>query len=355
MIFISHSSKDYDIAMGLCRDLEDRGVRCWISSRDIEGGAGYQESINRAIRSASAMILVFSANANASPEIVKELALASSRKLTVIPVRAENIMPTGALEYELITRQWIDLFAGRQDALARLAQRVGQFAGQDRQADGPRASDALARRPSLPRWAIAGAIALVVLGGAVAAFIGLGRHDPAQTTAGSALALRGAAATLTDAQIDAMLTRLNFYEADRNPSGAGIAHRYEPRVIGDAVVVVDRATGLMWQKGQSDDGMGMADADAYIARLNAQKYGGFTDWRLPTLEEAMTLVEPKLSGGLHIAPQFKPEAIRIWTSDREANGPNRYEIGLTDGVIFSAPPDSATTIVTVWVRAVRRG
>ena len=152
-----------------------------------------------------------------------------------------------------------------------------------------------------------------------------------------------------------MLTRLNLYEANRNPSGIGIAHRYEPRVIGDAVVVVDRATGLMWQKGQSDDAFGIADADAYIESLNAQKYGGFSDWRLPTLEEAMALVEPKISGNLHIASLFKPEALRIWTCDHEADGEKRFEIGLADGVIFRAPPDSDTTFVHVWARAVRNG
>jgi len=348
MIFVSHSSKDHEIAMSVCRDLESRGLRCWISSRDIQGGEGYQESIDRAIRSASAMILVFSANANASPEIQKELALASSRKITVIPVRAENIMPTGALEYELITRQWIDLFDDRQDGLARLAQRVGQFTGQPQTADAP-ASRPAGKRPFASRRALAGLAALLLLGAAVASLVVFKKHDSA------APALRSTAASLSDAQVDAMLIRLNFYEAERNPAGTGISHRYEPGVIGDAVVVVDRATGLMWQKGQSDDGMGIADADAYIESLNARKYGGFADWRLPTLEEAMSLVEPKLSGALHIAPQFKPEAIRIWTSDRETNGVNRFEIGLVDGLIFSAPPDSETSITTVWVRAVRRG
>src|ERR1700761_1950828 len=84
MIFVSHSSKDHEIAMGICRALEERGIGCWISSRDIEGGAGYQESVDRAVRSASARILVFSSNANRSPEIQKELALASARNVTAI-------------------------------------------------------------------------------------------------------------------------------------------------------------------------------------------------------------------------------------------------------------------------------
>jgi hypothetical protein len=355
VIFVSHSSRDREIAMGVCRDLEKRGIRCWISSRDIEGGEGYQESIDRAIRSASAMVLIFSSNANESPEIQKELALASSRKVTVIPVRSENVMPIGALEYELITRQWIDLFDDREDGLARLAQRVGHFTEQSGASDSPLAGGILAKRPSMPRPAIVGIALLILLGGAVTLFIIFKNRDLALSSTGSALALRSTAAALTDAQVDAMVTRLNLYEADRNPSGTGIVHRYEPRIIGDAVVVVDRTTGLMWQKGQSGDGMGIADANTYIVNLNAQKYGGFTDWRLPTLEEAMTLVEPKLYGNLHIASQFKPEAIRIWTCDHEANGINQFEIGLVEGVIFRAPPDSDTTITTVWVRAVRRG
>ncbi|HEX4507835.1 MAG TPA: TIR domain-containing protein, partial [Alphaproteobacteria bacterium] len=294
MIFISHSSKDHEIAMSICRDLESRGFHCWISSRDIQGGDGYQDSIDRAIRSAAAMILVFSARANLSPEIKKELALASTRNVTVVPVRAEDAMPTGALEYELITRQWIDLFGDRQEGLARLAQRLGEIAGQGQAADVPPAGPVMAKPPATRRRLIAGMAALGLLAIAVVAFLIFGGH-------GSAPALRGTATALSDGQVDAMLTRLNLYEADRNPSGAGISHRYQPQVIGDAVVVVDRATGLMWQKGQSDDAMGLQDADAYIAALNAQKYGGFTDWRLPTLEEAMSLVEPKATGELHIS------------------------------------------------------
>jgi hypothetical protein len=344
MIFISHSSKDHDIAMGICRDLEGRGIRCWISSRDIQGGEGYQDSIDRAIRAASAMILVFSSRANESPEIKKELALASTRNVTVIPVRAENVMPTGALEYELITRQWIDLFDDQQDGLARLVQRIGHFTDPDRAAAVPPAATGRAKR--LSAGGIGALAALGLLAAAIAVFLISGGHR-------SAPALRSTAMALSDAQVDAMLTKLNFYESDRNPSGTGISHRYQPQVIGDAVVVVDRATGLMWQKGQSDDAMGLQDADAYVAALNAQKYGGFADWRLPTLEEAMSLVEPKASGELHISSLFKPEAIRIWTSDNEANGPNRFEIGLTDGVIFRAPPDSETSFTSVWVRAVR--
>jgi hypothetical protein len=51
------------------------------------------------------MLLVFSANANNSDEIKKEVVLAGQSHLTVIPVRVEDVAPS-----ELATRQWVDLF-----------------------------------------------------------------------------------------------------------------------------------------------------------------------------------------------------------------------------------------------------
>ena len=66
------------------------------------------------------MILVFSSNANNSAEIKKELALASRHNLTVIPVRIEDVAPSGAFDYELAPRQWIDLFGDWEESIAEL-------------------------------------------------------------------------------------------------------------------------------------------------------------------------------------------------------------------------------------------
>jgi hypothetical protein len=45
----------------------------------------------RAIRSAKVMVLVFSENANNSDEIKREVVLAGNAKVTVIPVRVEDV------------------------------------------------------------------------------------------------------------------------------------------------------------------------------------------------------------------------------------------------------------------------
>lgn len=61
-----------------------------------------------------------------------------------------------------------------------------------------------------------------------------------------------------------------------------------------------------------------AAADA-IAALNARNFAGYSDWRLPTLEEAMSLVRPDALDGLYMDPQFAPRSAPfVWTADLES-------------------------------------
>ena len=123
-IFISYASKDRKIAMSICDALENRGFSCWISNRDVLPGQNYQEAISRAIRSAKVMVLVFTANANNSDEIKKELSLASQSRLVVIPLRVEDVVPNDAFSYEFATRQWIDFFDGWEAAFKTLTNQI---------------------------------------------------------------------------------------------------------------------------------------------------------------------------------------------------------------------------------------
>jgi hypothetical protein len=123
-IFLSYSSKDHAIAETICNALENRGLTCWMSSRDIQPGENFQVSIIRAIRSASMMVMVFSGNSNNSDEVKKEIALAGQHKLLVVPVRVEDVVPEEAFQYELATRQWIDLFENWEQAIERLATQI---------------------------------------------------------------------------------------------------------------------------------------------------------------------------------------------------------------------------------------
>ena len=119
-VFISFSSLDSADALRLCERLEKEDVICWISTRDVNPGENYQAAIVNAIKTAKIMVLAFSANANASPEVSKELSLASAFKISVIPLRMTEAVPQGAFLYELSTRQWIDAFNKWDSALELL-------------------------------------------------------------------------------------------------------------------------------------------------------------------------------------------------------------------------------------------
>ena len=74
----------------------------------------------------------------------------------------------------------------------------------------------------------------------------------------------------------------------------------------------------MWQQSGSNSRMNYKDAHQYIADLNAKEFGDYNDWRLPTLEEVMSLMEPqRKNGDLYIDPILDKTQRWIWTSDHE--------------------------------------
>ena len=128
-VFISFSSKDRAAASAICEALENRGIGCWISTRNIRPGENFQVAIVRAIRAAKVMVLVFSANSNNSDEIKKEIVLAGQARLVVIPVRVEDVAPDEAFAYEFATRQWVDLFEDWERSIQTLVEQLAEVAG----------------------------------------------------------------------------------------------------------------------------------------------------------------------------------------------------------------------------------
>jgi len=123
-------------------------------------------------------------------------------------------------------------------------------------------------------------------------------------------------ANLKEENVRAMLTKHEFFDSHLNNEGKGIAHLYEAR----GKLVVDYATGLMWQQSGSANQLSYANAEKYIRDLNNQRFGGYHDWRLPMLEEAMSLIEPKKLESLYLDSVFDRKQRWIWTADKESAG-----------------------------------
>ena len=169
-VFITHSSRDYKQSRAIVDILEKNGIGCWISERDIGAGDNYGDAIVDAIENAKAMVLVFSANANSSDEIKKEIALASQRKLTVVPVRIEDATPSKAFRYELITRNWIDAFSDWNQAMETLTRRVSAIVGAEANVPEPLPKPLPKPKPGIPPAWIAAAVAGIAIIGTGAAY-----------------------------------------------------------------------------------------------------------------------------------------------------------------------------------------
>jgi len=120
-VFISYATTDKHIADAVCSSLENGGVRCWIAPRDIVPGSDWASCITNAIKSSKIMILIFSHNSNESNQVTKELNLAVSNKLMIVPFKIDDSTPSGSMEYFLADRHWLDAINGDiQEQITRL-------------------------------------------------------------------------------------------------------------------------------------------------------------------------------------------------------------------------------------------
>ena len=108
-----------------------------------------------------------------------------------------------------------------------------------------------------------------------------------------------------------------------------IKHDYVLKTIGDDKVVIDHATELMWHQSGSTYGMNWEKAKRWMKLLNKRGYAGYYDWKLPTVEEAASLLEPnkkeyaylqgktreRIKHDRFVDPIFDKTQGWIWTGD----------------------------------------
>ena len=110
-VFLSYSAADKATALAVLAGIEDHGIRCWIAPRDVPAGSEYGQQIVDAVKSARIVVVVFSASANSSPHVRREVERAVSTERVIVPFRIENVVPTGAMEYALGNTHWLDAFS----------------------------------------------------------------------------------------------------------------------------------------------------------------------------------------------------------------------------------------------------
>jgi hypothetical protein len=132
-------------------------------------------------------------------------------------------------------------------------------------------------------------------------------------------------------------------------------HSFETKTINGANVVIDHATGLVWQQSGSSDALASEEAPEYIEWLNGRLFAGASDWRLPTIEELASLIESRENvEGAYASELFDSEKWKLWSADLRPDGDKAYRWGVdfARGVVDDDSVPAASAHLR-WVRGVR--
>jgi hypothetical protein len=116
---------------------------------------------------------------------------------------------------------------------------------------------------------------------------------------------------LTDAAATQMIVEKNFFEHTRHTSGRPAADDYVTYFAG---MVTDQVTGRQWTAtcGGPLPLVGQVSAMTMVAQANEQRLGGSDDWRLPTLDESMSLMaRHKNARRLFLSAHFSDESYAL--------------------------------------------
>lgn len=146
-----------------------------------------------------------------------------------------------------------------------------------------------------------------------------------------------------------MLHQKNFFDKVDNKSGE-FQNLFELKTLRGDPVIVDRATGLMWHQAGALQDMQFEEVNQWIKEFNVRGYAGYHDWRLPTAEEAASLLEKNRQNLRHIDPLFSSKQANIWTCDKTDTG-RVWFVSFSIGNLA----DSRGPIDGIYVRPVRSG
>jgi len=131
------------------------------------------------------------------------------------------------------------------------------------------------------------------------------------------VALPAEAAVVSEDELPGLIKKYGFFDSKYNPQGKFATYLVDN---GDGLTVTDAVTGVMWQR-QGCDITSLRRIQTYISDINQNGFAGFTDWRLPTLEEAMSLLQPTINAkDQYIHPCFSHHQPFIFVSAQRQPG-----------------------------------
>ena len=166
---------------------------------------------------------------------------------------------------------------------------------------------------------------------------------------------------LNKKDIESVVKNFNFFDKKLNEKG-DFPNDFVDN--GDGTIT-DRATGLMWEQKGSKRETSYYYGNKHVKKMNKKKFAEYSDWRLPTIEELYSLLEPNANKQRYIDPVFATKAYHCWSTDESdlpSSAPrNRmrcltidYKMGtVSDAFTADLPQGASFTNDSSFIRAVR--
>ena len=291
-VFISHSWEDNEISRKLADNLRRDGAEVWIDTSRIAGGESLPDAIGKGIEWCDILLLVWSKSAKDSYYVKLEWNCALDNRKRIIPCIIEDEkLPTILTPFLNINFRQFEL------GYYTLSHDLGLVIKKE-------------EKKALPKETM--------------------KHKPKVITPKAKITIfRSKPWHLEKKDLEKMLEKYEFFTKKRhhysyqtgilpyNEDSNGFKNNFEIQRNGQ--VVFDHASELMWQQSGSDEAIPFKKTNKWINKLNRMGYAGFTNWRLPTLEEAMSIMEPERKNRLFINPLFDNIQEKIWTADLWGN------------------------------------
>ncbi len=148
--------------------------------------------------------------------------------------------------------------------------------------------------------------------------------------------IRSQSCRISETDVTHIWQKFNFFDNIHTKTGCFI-NQFTDNGNG---TVTDNSTGLMWQKEGSSSKLNISKAMNYITELNQKKFAGYSDWRIPTLEELGSLLKPNPYSvqsppyAHFIDPVFSKKQAWCWSSDAH-DSDRQWFISFYEGTVKS--------------------
>jgi hypothetical protein len=181
-VFVSYSRRDREVMWRTVRFLREQGLKVWVDNEKlIPGTPIWEEEIEKAIRAASAVIVVMSPDSKNSEWVRREISLADQNRKQIFPVLVGGDEDS-SITLRLITRQYVDLRANEQAGLNSLYTALSSYLNEFQpptpevvtveKVTSDQSVENISRRLEVEQGAVSGKITQLSLAWAVAGAIG---------------------------------------------------------------------------------------------------------------------------------------------------------------------------------------